>query len=292
MNKRKIVIIGNCQARPLKSIIELISDEVEVIGTPIVHLLKDENKAETDALLTAADTIVTQVIADNYPCQYIQTNKLKALYSDKLLTILNLFYSGYTPDWLYIRVPGKGTLGGPMGDYHNLTIIEAWLAGKTTEQTTHLLCDVEFNKDKYLPQAEASLRELSNRESQANVPIVDFISDNLKKERLFFTFNHPSVFLLKEYARRILEALDIKYSKSKLLQSMPEPLNQFIPVLNPGVGFDFLIAKEFKGVAVKNTADGITSNGPCVYTPEQLVQSYFDIYSSNQDLIKDKHGSK
>jgi hypothetical protein len=291
MNKHKIVIIGNCQARPLKHIIEAISDEVEVIGTPIVHLLKEEHKAETDALLKDADTIVTQVIADNYPCQYIQTSKLKTLYSDKLFTILNLFYSGYTPDWLYVRVPGKGTLKGPMGDYHNLTIIESWLAGKTIKQTAHLLFDEEFNKNKYQPQVEASLKELSNRESQANVPIVDFIFDNLKKERLFFTFNHPSVFLLKEYARRILETIDIDYSKSKLLRAMSEPLSQFIPALNSGVGFDFPIIKEFKGVEVETDGNNITTKGSCVYTPEQLVQIYFDIYSSNEALLKDKYAT-
>jgi hypothetical protein len=291
MDKHKIVIVGNCQARPLKQIIDSISDEVDVIGTPIVHLLKDENESETKALLDQADTIITQVIADNYPCKYIQTSRLKADYPHKVVTILNLFYSGYTPDWLYVRIPGKGTLKGPMGDYHNLTIIEAWLAGKNIEQTTLLLFDEKFNQDKYQASVEASLAELSDRESQANVPIVDFIFDNLKKERLFFTFNHPSVFLLKEYARRILTTINIHYSKSKLLESMPEPLNQFIPALNPGVGFDFPIIKEFKGLEVEIHGDNITNKGLFIYTPVQLVQSYFDIYSSNEDLIKDKYGS-
>ncbi|GAB2706607.1 WcbI family polysaccharide biosynthesis putative acetyltransferase [Aliiglaciecola aliphaticivorans] len=291
MNRRKIVIVGNCQARPLKQVIEFISDEVEVIGTPIVHLLKEENKVETFELFEKADLIVTQLIADNYPCKYIQTNHLKTLFSDKICTILNLFYSGYTPDWMYIRIPGKGTLKGPMGDYHNSTIVKAWLDKKTTLEASKLLFNVSYNKAEYNQIVKQSLSELSNREQNVDVPIVDFISNNLKNERLFFTFNHPSHFLIKEYARRILETVNINYSLDKLGVKQKEPLNQFIPALNPGVGFDFPIIEEFKGVEVDFSNDKLETKGTKLYLPEEIVKIFFRIYDDNDAFIRGKYGS-
>ena len=291
VKKQKIAIVGNCQVRPLKHIIEKLCNSVEVIGTPIVHLLKDQNLTETYQILDKADIIVTQVIADNYPCNYIRTNRLKNTYPGKIITILNLFYSGYTPDWLYVRIADRGTLKGPMGDYHNFTIIESWLSGKSAVETAELLFDKKYNQEKYASSVEASLKELSNREKHVDVPIVDFINDNLKTERLFFTFNHPSLFLLCEYAKRILYRLDKTSLHCGLINNLAEPLNQFIPPLNPGVGFNFPTIKEFRGVDVEIVEGTIKTKGPRVYTTEEIIGTYFEIYTRNADLIKNKYGS-
>lgn len=287
-----IVIVGNCQARPLKDIIESISSTVKVISTPIVHLLKDEDEHSVTADLERADLIITQLIADNYPCHFIQTNTLRNKYPAKVLTILNLFYSGYTPDWMYVRVPGKGTLRGPMGDYHNSTIIESWLNKRSIPETAELLFDKEYNFKQYNTAVIASMNELASREQHVDIKIVDFITHNLTKKRLFFTFNHPCLTLLIEYANRILDKIEIKPDREQSLSGMTEPLNQFIPPLNSGVDFDFPIVREFKGQEVRSiSGNDIKTAGEKIYSPEEIVSLYFSIYAQNEMIIRDKYGA-
>lgn len=287
-----IVIIGNCQARPLKQIIETISTNVTVIATPIVHLLKDEDESGVALDLERADIIVTQLIADNYPCKFIQTNKLKLGYPNKVITILNLFYAGYTPDWMYVRIPGKGTLRGPMGDYHNSTIIDSWLEKRSVKQTSQLLFDKDYNYKRYNQAVLTSMNELSTREHDVDVNIVDFIKNNLTKTRLFYTFNHPCLSLLIEYAKRILENINVEVDNEQKSVGMSEPLNQFIPPLNSGVEFDFPIIQEFKGQEVTSiNGNEVTTSGSKTYRPETIVELYFSIYSQNETIIRDKYGT-
>lgn len=287
-----IVIVGNCQARPLKQIIEAISTNATVIATPIVHLLKDEDEPGVALDLERADIIVTQLIADNYPCKFIQTNKLKLSYPNKVVTILNLFYAGYTPDWMYVRIHGKGTLRGPMGDYHNSTIVDSWLKKLSVTETTKLLFDKEYNYNRYNQAVLTSMNELASREHDVDVSIVDFIKNNLSKTRLFYTFNHPCLSLLIEYAKRILHSINVTIDNEQNSIGMSEPLNQFIPPLNSGVEFDFPIIQEFKGQEVTNiNGSDITTSVSKTYTPETIVELYFSIYSQNETIIRDKYGA-
>ena len=84
----KLVVIGNCQARPLADYIEKLVPTIQVTATPIVHLLKDSDEATYRDVLDEADVIVTQLISDNYPCKFIRTSEIKRLYSDKTYTLL------------------------------------------------------------------------------------------------------------------------------------------------------------------------------------------------------------
>ncbi|WP_395340370.1 WcbI family polysaccharide biosynthesis putative acetyltransferase [Ningiella sp. W23] len=287
-----LVIIGNCQARPLKDIINQINQQVTVIDTPIVHLLKAHEKDEVYATLDSADHIVTQLIADTYPCDYIRTNTLKTAFPNKVTTILNLYYAGYTPDWTYVRIPQLGTLQGPMGDYHNTTIIESWLKALTTTQTASLLFDERYNQEKYAGIASTSLIELNKREGLVDIGIVDFISEQMSKQRLFFTFNHPCYCLLQEYATRILRRMGVKEADIKPVEDAKEPLDPFIPPLNPGMDFNFPIENTFKGKCVEGIHNnGVTLGATKFYSAEELVDTFYEIYTQNASSIKAKYAS-
>jgi hypothetical protein len=44
---KKVVVVGNCQARPIATLLEKMSDEIEVTKVAIVHLLKSEQDDES-----------------------------------------------------------------------------------------------------------------------------------------------------------------------------------------------------------------------------------------------------
>jgi len=208
---------------------------------------------------------------------------LKEKYEGKVTTIVNLFFNGYTPDWMYIRIPGKGTLKGPMADYHNKTIVESWRKGLTHSEAGEFLFDVEYNADKYGGSVRESLFELKSREENADVIISDYISLKMLNKRLFFTFNHPSLELLQEYCKRILEVLLLEANMIKTLNK--EPLNSLVPILNCGVGFNLPFDKDYKGLEVQIADDNILLGKRKRYDPIDMISVFYQIYSANSELI-------
>lgn len=276
----KVVVVGNCQARPLSSILEKLNPEIRVTGVAIVHLLKTEQYEEYKDIFSEADLIISQLVFDTYPCEFVRTNFLKTTYGDKVISIVNLFFKGYTPDWFYIRIPGAGPLRGPMGDYHNQTIFESWKNNLTTSEAAERLRSKKYNL-KYLSEIEGSLQNLRDREELVDVPITDLIGELYQVKRLFFTFNHPSIELLGEYVKRILvrSGIDIMHELSTL--DMKESLNQFIPLVNPAVNLTW-ITTEDKHVGVDYSIDNVnlvTIGKKRLYSTHEIVEHFYLIYS-------------
>lgn len=286
----KLVIIGNCQARPLADYIEKLIPTVSVISTPIVHLLKESDEVKYRSAFEDADVIVTQVISDSYPCKFIRTNEIKRLYGSKTHTILNLYYSGYTPDLMYIRHPEVSTLKGPLADYHNRTILEGWLLGIDQEQAIEWLSDPFFNQQEYGQEDTKSIEELKNRETSVDVKIADFIVKTRDKSRTFFTFNHPSSTLLIEYAQRICDRIVGERGSLSGIDTSREPLDQLIPLVPPGLACVEHGRQLSKGVNVLSV-DGpnIEVGESVLLTNQELVAQFYLIYEQNEKFIRDKY---
>jgi len=281
----KIVVVGNCQARPLAKILESLNPKINVTAMAIVHLLKDEQFEEYRPAFEEADLIVSQLVFDAYPCEFVRTNFLIERYGSKVISIVNLYFSGYTPDWFYIRIPGKGPLKGPMGDYHNRTILEAWCSGEAAEIACSKLTDKKHNQ-KYVPQIERSFNELLNREKDVDVPITDAILSRYRKERLFFTFNHPSMVLIREYAKRILRQAGISHKRSLFKVKDRELLNQFIPLANPATGLPVGEEVKHKGVDfVFDEWNLIKIGRKKYYDSRAMVDDFYSIYEKYGDAL-------
>lgn len=286
----KIVVAGNCQARPLAHLLSKLNPNITIIATPIVHLLKPEDEGEFRPALDSADIIITQLIADSYPCEFIRTNQLKAQYGDKVKTILNLYFTGYNPDLRYLRHPEVGTLRGPLGDYHNHTIMTSWMLGINQTQAVNWLNDPFFNSQEYASAAKNSLLELKSREEHVDIPIVDFIEAGYQNQRFFFTFNHPSASLLAFYAKRISKLVFNKQTEiiPELIKN--EFLDQLIPKVPPGLGNQVLAQDTTRGQEV------LSINGPKIevgkeknYTDKELVALFYQIYTENAEFIREKY---
>ena len=284
----KIVVVGNCQARPLAKILESLNPKINVTAMAIVHLLKDKQFEEYRPAFDEADLIVSQLVFDAYPCEFVRTNFLIKHYGSKVISIVNLYFSGYTPDWFCPRIPGVGVLKGPMGDYHNRTILEAWCSGEAAEIACSKLTDKKHNQ-KYVLQIERSFNELLDREKDVDVPITDAILSRYRKERLFFTFNHPSMVLIREYAERILGQAGISNKRS--LRSLfkvkdRELLNQLIPLANPANGLPAGQEVKHKGVDFVFDEDHIVKTGrKKYYDSRAIVEKFYLIYEKYGDEL-------
>ncbi|SDX63562.1 WcbI family polysaccharide biosynthesis putative acetyltransferase [Marinobacter mobilis] len=285
MSKIKVVVVGNCQARPLAKIIESLNRSVEVTAIAIVHLLKSEQFDEYRSHFEAADLIVSQLVMDSYPCEFVRTSFLNSLYGEKVLSIVNLYFTGYTPDWFYIRIPERGPLRGPMGDYHNRTVLGAWQEGISVEEAARRLEDPEFNR-RYLPEIQASFNQLRERESKVDVKVSDLIEKNFKKSRMFFTFNHPNMFLIRKYAERILKQAKIGRKSTWFRPKDRELLNQFVPLANPAMGLPAGSLSSHKGVKCSIDDQNLVTIGRRKeYSSQEIVAEFYRIYERLGDEL-------
>ena len=277
--KIKIVVVGNCQSTPLAALFSGLNPDVEVTAIAIVHRLQTDQYDEYRVAFEQADFIVAQSVADNYPCEFVRGSFLRTHYGQKLIKILNLYYTGYTPDWGYIRTKDKKPIKGPMGDYHNYTIFDGWQAGIRVEETVQRMEDLKYNQI-YTNAAAESLQELKKREQTVDVAIVDHMAQRLAQDRLFFTMNHPALKLLEEYAKRILRYCEIPI-KNDSVTVKNEPLGQFRPRVNPVIGTDFFSDPYHYGIKFS-----VTEPTPMVtnqrYTSTEIASLFYELYEANK----------
>lgn len=288
---KKIVVIANCQARPIAKYINELSEECEVIEVGIVHLLDDDKKEYFQSKFEEADFIVAQQVSANYPCQFVTTKRLMEKYSSKVISIVNLYFSGYNPELRYIRIPGHGTLKGPLGDYHIETFISGWKKGLSVEDTIALYNNVDHHEAVYKKSIDDSLKELRKREAETELNISDYIQENLSRKKLFHTMNHPSEALLVKYSEMILEKIGVNYKKSQPNVPMKESLGVFRLPTNPYIAT--LISDDEQSIEFFKGFDTEVSNSGDVKTIKKLeydlkgiIEAFYEVYNYNTDVIK------
>ena len=128
MKTQTVAIAGNCQVAPLALILSRLFD-IRISTTIPVHLTSDLEESKYIDKLQSADCVICHQVNDLYPCKFVRTSSLRKLVDDRLLTIPNLFYRGFTPDLRYLRFHDDQLVPGPLGDYHSAIIFDAWKDG-------------------------------------------------------------------------------------------------------------------------------------------------------------------
>ena len=271
-----LVIIGNCQAEPLAALLRAKNPSIRIAKVITAHTYKHD--PQLDALIRTVDHVITQPIADKFG--NIATNTLKQEHPNKVTTYLNLHFNGFHSDWSYLNTP-KGRLHGPMGEYHNVTIVEGFQQGLTQTETLTRLSSKEYNSARYQHAAEASLATLKEREADVDIKMTDVVEQDLAAKRCsFHTFNHPNKQLLNEEANRILEHLSIA-NMSK--DTHGEILNFTVTRANP-ISTD--APTENIGYLVNISEDSFKrGKGNIPRADADLVAEFYRIYEQNKAVV-------
>jgi len=286
-----IAIIGNCQARPLAEMMKAVYD-VTIETIAIVHLLRSDQEREYTGPFERADFVLAQSVSDSYPCEFVRKNALIDRYGEKVFIWANLYFSGYNPELMYVRPAAGAHLVGPLGDYHLAPIVAGYQEGLSVERCAKRLGDTGWNRLQYEGAVERSLEELRRRESHAGAPVADLVEAHWTSRRLFYTFNHPSAFLLLEYAYRIGTKLGLTIKRQSGWSPLNEPLGKFVVPTNPFVLEDYRVSVDdspmFRGIGVDFDNDGKPmpqQRQTQYYSSEELIQCFYRVYDSKRDLI-------
>lgn len=278
MSKYKIVVVGNCQAAPLGRILRLLSSDIEVLAVATVHKLANEDEEDYAEHFTNADFIVTQLIAENYRCTFVRTSLLESKYPEKIIRTVNLFYMGYHCEWMYLKDEKSNIITGPMSDYHSRTIWEGWKKNKSVEQVVTDINCLQYNQSRYSNTMSSSLEELKKRELAADIKITDVLEAEQQNIQLFFTFNHPSKYLLIAYAKQILNHLGVDIAEGEV-GTLKEPLDRII-IPNNILSGASQSQKLIKGVSYEVSPQGesIFTTDTKFYSEIELVEAFFRVY--------------
>ncbi|BFM06789.1 WcbI family polysaccharide biosynthesis putative acetyltransferase [Halioxenophilus aromaticivorans] len=289
----KISVVGNCQARPTAERLIRLSSLVEIIDVTIVHLAKDSDCDIHKRAYAESDYIIAQQVNDNYPCEFVRTSSLKKEYGSKVVTVINLYFSGYFPDWRYYRLPKQGTLKGPMGDYHCEAIYDCWIEGKSPTDAKNLINSLDYNLEKYRDAASTSLRELASRESNSDCKIVDFLEDQITKERMFFSFNHPKIVLIEKMLVSVCDKIGITATTTQyesIKENTNEPLGAFELPIN--IGFikeyspEFSQTQKIKGIATDKKGRPLAKQRNFLYNLDSLIEVFYRAYDTQMSDFK------
>jgi hypothetical protein len=92
----------------------------------------------------------------------------------------------------------------------NRDVIIKLKTGKSLEDIIKMYLNNEIDF-KYKDRFESSIQKLKEKENKCDIHISDFIINNISKQKLFFTQNHPTPFLFNYVSKKILDIIKINY---------------------------------------------------------------------------------
>lgn len=214
----KILVTGNCQARPLSIFVEG-GTGADMLSPVIVHLEQPAAAAATVALIDEADLIFAQLTVDTFPVPHVRSSWIKERYPQKTLIWPNIFYLGQQPFLRYITHIDLGRVMGPLEAYHDLRIYFGWRQSRGLPIPEGLM-----SVDRISSSSLSALRE---REGKCDVAVSDLIIREVESERIFFTFNHPTKRLLAKFAERLCALKGLPFRLA--LDDYKEPLARITP---------------------------------------------------------------
>jgi hypothetical protein len=205
----RVVVIGNCQAQMIESLIETAGLDVTVERFPPVFEMTEDHRITVTESFNRADVIYLQRVSKDYTLSWLRFDQVKALFPNKVLVWPNIYFSGYTPDVRYIYREHCGKLQGPLDDYHFGRIMTSYVEGVSKEQALSDFLNMTYAEDQNA--FENSMSNLIDREVDVDVTISDYLQAEVKRQRCFYTPNHPHNSVLVEMTRRLVELTGLRF---------------------------------------------------------------------------------
>jgi hypothetical protein len=194
----KVALLGNCQVHGLRAGLASHAD-LDVTAFEVWRLSVEDYSAFDPE---AWDLVISQPLSSHY--KSMSRASLSAAKTPSAF-IHNLYFSGLCPDSIYVG-PAGGRVTGPMGDYHSSIVLNAFKSGVETQEAERRMLMDGGGLDA-IAAWKASLAEFRRREDEIDVPFSSELENLASERRAFWTFNHPEVSVLLDYAGTIVRSI-------------------------------------------------------------------------------------
>jgi len=225
----KVLVLGNCQARPLGMLLERFAG-FELLDPVILHLAKEADQAAHEAAIAEADLILAQRTDDAFAVAHLRSSHLRQTQGARTIIWPNLFFSGQQPYLRYVTHRTLGRLPSPLADYHDLRLLRDWFAARKGIAYRDKITAPDYVET----FAARSLTSLRDREAECDIGVADLVAERHASQPMFFSFNHPRLWLLARLGERILAHID--HPTEIDTDGMKEPLGRIQPPGNETIG--------------------------------------------------------
>ena len=249
----------------------------ELVRFPPVHLIKPEEVLKLQDELQSCGLLLAQRITEDFRGGIgLGTNTLNDLCppASSVLTWPNVYWTGYNPELFYLKNKHNRASFTDGFDYHHRAIFAGYLEGKSVNEVIQdLLSDDRFAAD--VNSAESSLKDLREKELELDLKAVPCILENYRDRRLFWTFNHPSQFVILDLARQVLHALGLT---DDLPAAPPrEVLNTTIYPIMPGT---------HTALGLKFNRDDLFKIRNKTMQTLDVVREYYNLYERIPEIVE------
>lgn len=271
MKKPKLLVIGNCQARPVTALLGA-TEHFECLSPIILQLAKTAESEAHLAHISEADIVLAQKTNDNFPVRHLRSSVLRQSHSN-IVVWPNMFFSGQQPFIRYMtHITTNSRMVGPIEALHDVRIFARWLYSRRLTEQLWQPDENEFSRT----IAARSIADLIEREDDCDIRISDFIAEHARTERLFFTFNHPT--------RRVLDELCNRFMAHQSLAKLPDGTEEFLDrYLVPSHWGNNGGLATYKGNDYMLGDEGTVTPLATVrhFNPDELQAAYFEVYDHN-----------
>lgn len=207
--KPTILVFGNCQMRILYGALvmatHLCGIDIRFEYIADVHELNDQDAEQIKNVAQKADGIICQIVTgDKFK---VKTNELLALLKNNLIiTLPSMHFNAYWPNHADLQmIPGS-----PHCMPVDVLIYIGVQNGLTVEEIRNLLLSPDlFQPNDLEVWSNEAIQRLRQREeiNKLTIQISDFLEKEARKERLFYTFNHPKKKLFDHVLKKLLKEL-------------------------------------------------------------------------------------
>lgn len=229
-NRKLVVLHGNCQTHVLINLLgshEAFNQKYITCKMPRLWVKEDIDELnillESQMLKLTAYLFTQEVTNKNRFGYRASTEYMIYQVPDtcKIITISNLYFEGYFPQW---KKCGKGNMlidfwgleGDPNRKFEfcdglvDENVLRLIIEGDSDEEIIgKITADDFYNPESIRKQIEIELEEFRLREKLIDIKMSDYIIKNYDKFMMFATVNHPTRDVMVEFARRILNKLEI-----------------------------------------------------------------------------------
>ena len=201
---KKILLIGNCQVRPLTQLMQAMLSDADVAAVEMlpegVKRLQDR-EPEISRLIFDSDLIffhlhgeALQAFRENYPEQY-----------QKVRFIPRIVYAGFHPDIDYVEDAQGKKVFGPLGGYQSSIAFFGWKNSLSVSETLNLFREDVFESLDYFEYASTARDLLLSEGEETGVPLEKMMDKWSAQGCWMYSMNHPKLFALADVARAVLE---------------------------------------------------------------------------------------
>lgn len=215
----RILVLANCTHYGIAQALRASAAFGYVESAELYSMTPDQRAALADRL-GEFDAVVTVEHAEW--AGPLATKPLRERLGARLLTLPTPFFSGLTPDMVYLKYRDEiARSAAVLGDYHSALVLAEIQAGVSVDDTVRRYVSGEaFERLDVRAVWQASLDELKTREGTCDITLSDFIeasvADGSIAER-FLSFNHPTEGLINHIAHQAIAQLTGRRINSELI---------------------------------------------------------------------------